>query len=256
MNSGIKALIVDDEALACDMLEYTLQKNVPAVTHIKKVTSAAEAIEQIGVFAPDILFLDIQMPFMNGFELLSKVASNSFSVVFTTAYNKYAITAIRFSALDYLLKPVDAEELKQAVDRHLHRQTEKIFFKELYENFSNNLSQKKSTEYKLALRTNSGIRLVLPSEIIHCDAFNNYTKFVLTDGSSIITTKTIKEYEELLTAHSFIRTHKSHLVNISHIKEITDDSFLILKNGTKIEISRRKKEKVKELFKTHLPGKR
>ena len=238
------------------MLEYTLQKHVPAVMHIKKVTSAAEAIEQIKTFAPDILFLDIQMPFMNGFELLTKVVGHSFSVVFTTAYNKYAITAIRFSALDYLLKPVDTEELKQAVDRHLHRHGEKIFFKELYENFSHNLSQKKTTEYKLALRTNSGIRLLLPSEIIHCDAFNNYSKFFLTDGSSITTTKTIKEYEELLTAHSFIRTHKSHLVNISYIKEITDDSFLILKNGTKIEISRRKKEKVKELFKTYLPGSR
>jgi two-component system, LytTR family, response regulator len=250
MSKGLKALIVDDEALACDMLAYTIEKNVPAITQIKKVTSATEAIECIQGFEPDILFLDIQMPFMNGFELLTRVAQYNFSIIFTTAYNKYAIKAIRFSALDYLLKPVDADELKQATDRHIQRTTEKQFLKELYENFKSNLQNKEEKQYKLALRTNNGIRLVLPSEIMHCYAQNNYTKFFLTDGSTITVTKTIKEYEEILTGYQFIRSHKSHLVNINCIKEITADSFLVLTNGTKLEMSRRRKEDVMELLKT------
>src|SRR6218665_114279 len=198
MKHDLKILIVDDEALACDMLEYLLRHHVPEAGEIKKTTSAAEAIHILQYYQPDILFLDIQMPFMNGFEMLAHLNHHPFSIIFTTAFNRYSIEAIRISALDYLLKPVDADELKSAVQRHIQQDIEKKYYRELYDNFRRNISMNESPHRKIALRTMSGIRLVLPKEIIHCDAINNYTKFYFTDNSTLVISKTIKDFEEML----------------------------------------------------------
>lgn len=249
MKAELKALIIDDEAMACDMLEYLILQHVGSITTIKKATGAAEGLQHIHSFQPDILFLDIQMPFMNGFELLSKIPKQHFSVIFTTAYNKYAIQAIRFSALDYLLKPVDPEELIQAIERYMLQKEDKKQTGELYLNFLENLNKKEGKQFKLALTSSSGLRLASPDEIIHCTGINNYTRFYLTDGTNMMISKTIKEFEELLADYGFIRTHKSHLVNIAYIKEIKNDNVIILKNGQQVEISRRRLPEVMEVLK-------
>lgn len=249
MKAELKALIIDDEAMACDMLQYLVSTHVPAVTHITKTTSALDALHIIKTLQPELIFLDIQMPFMNGFELLNNVPRHSCSVIFTTAYNKYAIQAIRFSALDYLLKPVDADELKQAVQRYLTQREEKIQVRDLYNGFLENLKQTENKKFKLALPAGSGIRMVTTSEIIHCVGINNYTQFFMTDNTHITVSRTIKEFEELLSDHGFIRTHKSHLVNTSFIVQVKHDNMLVLNNGENIEISRRRRPEVMEVLK-------
>ncbi|MBN8786652.1 MAG: response regulator transcription factor [Terrimonas sp.] len=249
MKAELKALIIDDEAMACDMLEYLISQHISSITSIKKATSAAEGLQLIHSFYPDIIFLDIQMPFMNGFELLSKIPKHYFSVIFTTAYSKYAIQAIRFSALDYLLKPVDKEELIHAVERHIKQGEEKKQVKALYLNFINNLNNREQKQLRLALPSSSGLRIVSPAEIIHCTGINNYTQFHLIDGTNTMVSKTVKEFEEMLSVYGFIRTHKSHLVNRKHIKEIRNDNIIVLNNGQQVEISRRRQHEVMEALK-------
>ena len=249
MNKELKALIIDDEALSADMLEYLIRKNVPAITAVKKATSALEGIDIMKTFQPEIVFLDIQMPFMSGFELLEKFPRPEFSVIFTTAFNKYAITAIRFSALDYLLKPIDADELRQAVARYMEQREQVLHFRELYKNFLDNLKSGESKNYRLALQTHNGIRLVAPSDITRCEGHNNYTHFFLADNTVIVTSKTIKEYEEMLAGHGFLRVHKSHLVNLDHVEELTPEHRLILKNKVSIEVSRRRRPDLVEAMK-------
>ena len=246
MSNQLKALVIDDEALSADLLEYLIRKNVPVIAEVKKATSALEGMEMIKTFQPEILFLDIQMPFMSGFELLEKFPKPDFSVIFTTAYNKYAIKAIRFSALDYLLKPVDADELKQAVGRYMEERQQILQFRELYKNFLDNLKSGESKNYRLALQTHNGIRLVSPSDITRCEGRNNYTHFFLADNTVIVTSKTIKEYEEILSGYNFLRVHKSHLVNLDFVGELTPDHRLILKNKISIEVSRRRRPDVVE----------
>ncbi len=249
MKAELRALIVDDEAMACDMLHYLISSYVPAITQVTKTTSAPDAVQLIKTLQPELVFIDIQMPFMNGFELLNHIPRQSCSVIFTTAYNKYAIRAIRFSALDYLLKPVDANELVQAVDRYIQQREEKIQVRELYNSFLENLRQKETKKFKLALATGSGIRMVAPAEIIHCVGINNYTQFFITGNTSITVSRTIREFDELLSGHGFIRTHKSHLVNISFIREVKNEHTLLLQNGHTIEVSRRRRPGVIEALK-------
>jgi len=248
MNPELKALIIDDEAMACDMLEWLIQKNVPAITQVKKATSATEGVTLIKSFQPHVLFLDIQMPFMTGFDVLAALPKHNFSVIFTTAYNKYAIKAIRFSALDYLLKPVDADELIAAMDRYREKHGEQLQWRELHKNFMENLQQKDAGNFRLALNTIQGIRLLQPDEIMYCKGENNYTHFYLADNKNIVVAKTIKEYESLLTVHSFIRIHKSWLVNRKYVRAITPLNTLLLQNGIELEISRRKRAGVVELI--------
>jgi len=248
-NPAIKALIIDDEALSADMLNYLIEKNVPAISQVKRTTSAMEGLSMIESFKPEILFLDIQMPFLSGFELLAKLPSHPFSVIFTTAFNKYAIKAIRFSALDYLLKPIDADELVQAIDRYLLQKNEKKQSQDLYSNFMNNLQASEGKQYRLALHTHQGLKLVTPQDIIRCEASNNYTIFYLTDNTSITTSKTIKEYEEILSEYNFVRVHKSHLVNLSFVEQLTNKHQLLLSNKTLVDVSRRRKSELLEVLK-------
>jgi two-component system, LytTR family, response regulator len=248
-NPGIKALIIDDEALSADMLNYLIQKNVPSITQVKRTTSALEGLSIIESFKPEILFLDVQMPFLSGFELLAKLPNHPFSVIFTTAYNKYAIKAIRFSALDYLLKPIDADELVQAIERYLQQRNEKKQSQELYSNFMNNLKASEGKQYRLALYSHHGLKLVAPQDIIRCEASNNYTIFYLANNTTITTSKTIKEYEEILGEYNFVRVHKSHLVNLSFVDQLTSKHQLLLTNKTLVDVSRRRKSELMEVLK-------
>jgi two-component system, LytTR family, response regulator len=240
----IKALIVDDEAAAANVLQLMIGRYVPAITELRITTDPAEAISLIQEFKPDLVFLDIVMPSTNGFELLSQVEQAKFEVIFTTAYNEYAIQAIRYSALDYLLKPIDADELKMAVQRFISKQQTGTSFTEMYSNLLYNLQVKEEVDFRLAIPTNDGARFVAPDELIRCEGERNYTWFYLTGNRKHLSAKTIKEYQDILEKQGFLRIHKSHLVNKKYVEYYLGEGAVLLKDKTKLPVSRQRKEEV------------
>ena len=241
-----KILIVDDEAAASNILKMLIEKHIPPAKEIRTCNSPEEALDIIEVWQPHLLMLDIEMPNMNGFDLLNRTGNADFDVIFTTAYDKYAIKAIRFSALDYLLKPVDITELQNAVNKHL---VKKEFYKpkeqqQLVSNLINNLQQKDQSGFKLAVSTSEGVFFFTPSEIIRLEGESNYTRFFFASQKPMIVSRTLKDYEDILADHDFIRAHKSHLVNKKFVKHFDKEGLLWLTDGSHIVVSRRKKEEV------------
>ena len=244
-----RILIVDDEQAASNILKMLIEKHVPATKDIKTCNSPEEALEIIQEWQPNLLMLDIEMPNMNGFDLLNRVGNSDFDVVFTTAYDKYAIKAIRFSALDYLLKPVDIAELQNAINKHIIKKFQPPQEQQkLVSNLINNLQQKDQTGFKLALSTTEGVFFFVPSEIIRLEGESNYTRFYFASQKPMLVSRTLKEYEDILSEYDFIRAHKSHLVNKKFVKHLDKEGLLWLTDGSHIVVSRRKKEEVlKEL---------
>ena len=245
-----RILIVDDEAAASNILKMLIEKHIPAAKEVKTCNSPEEALNIIAEWQPNLLMLDIEMPNMNGFDLLNRTGNADFDVIFTTAYDKYAIKAIRFSALDYLLKPVDITELQNAVNKHL---VKKEFYKpkeqqQLVSNLISNLQQKDQSGFKLAVSTSEGVFFFTPAEIIRLEGESNYTRFYFASQKPMIVSRTLKDYEDILAEHDFIRAHKSHLVNKKFVKHFDKEGLLWLTDGSHIVVSRRKKEEVlKEL---------
>ena len=246
----IRAVIVDDKTAAIELLRWLIRENCPEITAVASAMSVAEALPLIENFEPDILFLDIQMPQETGFDLLAKVKKWNFEVIFTTAFNEYAIQAIRFSALDYLLKPVNGSDLKKAVERFKIKKESVPGSEELYRNFVRNLKQEHNRPLKLALPGINGVEYVLLEDIIRLQAERNYTRLYFTDGKNFLSSKTLAEYEKILRESHFIRVHRSHLVNPAHIKAYLKQGMVVLKDGCEIEVSRRKKEAVGKYLKT------
>lgn len=240
----IKALIIDDEQKASDVLRLMIERFVPQVTQVQTCNDARKAAEFIHQFQPDIIFLDIRMPYLDGFDVLNQVGNKKFKVIFTTAYNEYTIQAIRFSAFDYLLKPVDAEELVNAVNRYAETREELAFQPEQLRNILQNMDAGSAREFRLALPSREGVYFFHPNEIMRCEAFGAYTKFFTQNNKQYLTSKVLGEYEELLAPYGFIRTHKSHLVNKKYISFINNEGLAVLKDNSTVEISRRKKEEV------------
>jgi two-component system LytT family response regulator len=245
----LKVLLIDDEQRATDALRLMIIKTIPEINEVMVCNDAREAAEKIHSFQPGLIFLDIQMPHLNGFEVLEKIPNKNFKIIFTTAYNEYAIQAIRYSAFDYLLKPVDMEELQAAVHRFLEGQEDYKQQYDLLKNIMHNMSAASTEEFRLALPTKEGVHFLLPAEIIRCEALGNYTRFYVTSGKNYLISKTLGEYDTLLASQNFIRTHKSHLVNKKFISFIDHDGFAVLKDNSKIEVSRRRKEEVMEALK-------
>jgi len=241
----LKALIVDDEAKARDILLFHLENSVPQISRIETAGSAREALERIRSFKPDLLFLDIVMPVQDGFDLLNALNTWDFDIIFTTAHDQFAIKAIRFSALDYLLKPIDPDELIAAVSRHLERRSGNQRQPDLYRNFVENLRAPKENEFKLAIPTTDGTYFFRTPEIVRCQADRNYTVFHLTGQRRFISSKTLGEYEEILNGQGFLRVHKSHLVNLDFIDNFLGKDYIRLHDKTEIEVARRRKDDVK-----------
>lgn len=241
----VKALIIDDEQKARSILQHYIQNFVPEITEIKQAESVDAAASMLSEFQPGIVFLDVEMPHKNGFDFLVQVKNPGFDVIFTTAYNQYAIQAIRFSALDYLLKPVDPDELKAAVQRHLEKQVSEQQKKELYKNLVDNIEKKDVREFRIAVPSSDGVHFFEIDDILRLEADRSYTHIHLVNKKPFVASRTLKHFEDMLEDFRFIRTHKSHLVNPRHISRISNDNeFVLLKDGTKVEISRRKKEEV------------
>lgn len=245
----IRILIIDDEASAGNILKLLIEKHIPAEKEIRYCSNPQEALEVIENFHPTLLMLDIEMPHINGFDLLNRIGTWDFDVIFTTAFDKYAIKAIRFSALDYLLKPVDIVDLQNAINRHIvKKQFPPSQQQELVGNLLTNLRQKDHSNFKLALNTMEGVFFFEPADIIRLEGESNYTRFFFTSHKPILVSRTLKEYEDILVDYDFIRAHKSHLVNKRFVKSLDKEGLLWLTDGSHIIVSRRKKEEVlKEL---------
>jgi len=249
-SGGIKVLIIDDELKARNILHHYIVNFIPEITEIQQAASADEAVEILENYQPGIVFLDVEMPHKNGFDFLVQIKEPAFDVIFTTAYNQYAIQAIRFSALDYLLKPVDPDELKAAVMRYSERQESIQQKKELYGNLVQNIEKKEVKDFKIAVPSSDGVHFFKTEDILRLEADKSYTQIHLFNKRPFIASKTLKHFEEMLDEFGFIRTHKSHLVNPRHITRISSDNgFVLLSDGTKVEVSRRKKDEVQQQLK-------
>lgn len=245
----LKALLIDDEQRATDNLQRLIEKFIPGIEQVACCNDARRAAENIHSYDPGLVFLDIRMPYLNGFDILKQVTSKKFKVIFTTAYDEYAIKAIRFSAFDYLLKPIDATELIAAVNRFLKSDSHLMSEAEMFENIDINMQLQYKNSFRLAVRSRDGLYFLMPHEIIHCEGKGNYTEIFATNDRHFLISKTLAEYESLLEPYGFIRTHKSHLVNRIFVSYLDPNGFLVLKNSSKIEMSRRRKSGVMEALK-------
>lgn len=238
----IRAVIVDDEDASRMTLKGLLARYVPDVKIVGEGDDVATGLEVIKQHTPDLVFLDIQMPDGSGFHLLEQIEDIDFNVIFTTAFDQYAIKAIKFSALDYLLKPIVPDDLVKAVAKHNERISNPEFGKS-YQALLENLNPEPR---KIVLHTFEGMHVVDTADIIRCQSDDCYTNFFLQGGKRIIVSKTLKEIDEQLKGKDFMRPHKSHLVNINYIKTVVrnDGGYIVMKDGAEIPISRRKKELV------------
>ncbi len=245
----IKAVIVDDEKRSIEALDRLLARYCENINVIARANGCEKGIEQIKKYRPDVVFLDIQMPDGSGFKLLEEIGDIDFEVIFVTAYDQFAIKAIKFSALDYLLKPVVPKDLKKAVEKVRHKKIigfDNKNIKVLFENIKATNSEPK----KIILSTSEGMHIVNISDILRCESDDYYTKFFFTNGKSLLISKTLKENEELLSGHNFVRPHKSHLVNTAYIKSYMriDGGVIVMSDSSKIPVSRRKREKIIDII--------
>ncbi len=245
----MRAIIVDDESANVEILQVLLAKYCFKVKIVASANQVDEAVNLINLHKPDLLFLDIQMGKSSGFDLLNKLSEKSFEVIFVTAYDNYGIQAVKFAALDYLLKPVIPDELVIAVAKAEEKIKNKIQNEQL--NFL--LQQIKAPEsvvQKIALPQHNEIRYVAVNEIVRCEADNTYTYFFLVNGDKILISKPLKEYSDLLKPQGFLRTHQSHLVNPLFVKSWLkeDGGVLLMNNGDKISVSKANRESVKSVL--------
>lgn len=237
----IRAVIIDDIPEAVSVLKSDLENycvNIEVVGSAGGVVTGAKLIKEE---KPDLVFLDIQMPDGSGFDLLEILPETNFKLIFTTASDEFAVKAFKFSAVDYLLKPIDPDELMDAVSRIEDQNEPAQRIDLLKENFS--------APKRIALNTLEKIHIVKVEEILRCESNINYTMFYFTDGTKLLVTKTLKEFDKLLGEHQFIRVHQSHLINANFIKEfIKSDGYIIMNDGTKVPVSTRKKQVLMDMI--------
>ena len=246
----LRAVIVDDEPNNIGNLSILLGRHCPEVEITGQAENADDAKQLILEQDPDLVFLDIQMPGKSGFDLLRELNDHSFEIVFITAYDKYGIQAVKFAAIDYLLKPINVEELKAAMKKVVGRASTKHNNLQL-ENLLHLLNERNNRRlHRIALQGSRETRFVEPEKIIRCEASNNYTTFFLTDGTRIVTSRPIFEYEELLKEYDFVRPHQSHLINKRFIRSWVKEvgGYLLLDNDFPVPVSRAKREEMKRLF--------
>src|SRR5688572_3299056 len=238
----LKALIVDDEPKARENLQILLHDFVEGVEAVGLCENIAEATEAVRAHAPDVVFLDIQLQRETGFDLLTRLKEINFEVIFTTAYSEYAIKAFKFSAIDYLLKPIDIEELKRAVAKVEKRKDDTIGSR--LNELMNNLKTNSVENYKLALPTSDGLVFIKMLDIIYCEASSNYTEITLADGKKYVVSRTLKEYEDLLEGYNFYRIHNSYLINLNAIKKYVrgDGGYVVMSDDKSLDVSKRKKD--------------
>lgn len=244
----IRTIIIDDEKSSRETLSAFLKMYCPEIDLIAEADSAEQGIELLNKHAPDLLFLDVELPLGSGFDLLEAIDHTDFDVIFTTAHDQYALQAIKVCALDYLLKPINLAELKSAISKITmdNRKTSGSQLSTFVENVGN-INKQLS---KIVLPTIDGFEVVHVNNIVRCQADKNYTIFVLENKTKVMVSKTLKEYEEMLTDFDFIRVHQSHLVNASHVQRYIKGTggYVKMSDDSIIEVSRRKKELLMQRF--------
>jgi two-component system LytT family response regulator len=248
----IKAIIVDDELDCCETIAALLDSFCPDVELTGIYHNGAEALPIIRQKKPDLVFLDVEMPKMNCFEMLEHLPQVNFDIIFTTSYDQYALKAIRFSAIDYLLKPIDREELQKAVQKVRMRSQRNI--SQQVEILMQKLHHPTKPVGKIALPTMEGLQMIPVDSIISCESDSNYTILLLKNRKKLIVSTTLKEIEEVLEDHSFVRVHRSNLVNLNEVERYVkgEGGYLIMSDGSSIDVSRNRKE---QLMKQLLPNK-
>ena len=248
----LKAIIVDDEPYCSETLVTLLGEYCPDVEVVGVCQNGVDAIAAIRQFSPDLVFLDVEMPKMNGFEMLEQLPAVNFEIIFATSYDQYALKAIRFSAIDYLLKPIDQEELVKAVQKVVHR-TQKPITQQL-EILLQKIHHPATPISKMAMRTMEGLQMIQVDQIISCESDSNYTILHLKDKKKKVVSSTLKEIEELLEDHSFSRVHRCYLINLNEIEKYVkgEGGYLIMSDGSTVDVSRNKKD---ILLKRLQPGK-
>jgi two-component system, LytTR family, response regulator len=238
----LTAFIVDDEAKGRLALREKLTTYCSEVSIVGEAVDGPAAIQGILQLQPQLIFLDIEMPQMNGFEMLNALPEKNFHIIFTTAYDQYAIQAIRYAAFDYLLKPVDIEELQLAIAKLTQKQS--IETKRQVEVLQQNIRQPIRQWTKLAIPTLDGVVFYDIQKIVHLEASSNYTNIFLDDQTKITASKTLKEFEEMLPMDLFFRTHHSHMINLSYVKRYIkgDGGQIELTTGKYVDLARRKKD--------------
>jgi len=242
----IKAVIIDDEQNCIDSLAFDLQKHCKEIELLETFTSPKQGLLAIKKYKPDLVFLDVQMPWMSGFEMLELLDEIDFAIIFTTAFDQFAAKAFRISAIDYLLKPVDVHDLQEAVKKAM----EKIQQKSGVENIANLLQNIKKPEVnqRIAVPGREGYEFIEVGKIIYAQAEGSYTHVFLNDKRKLIISKTLSDIEEMLPAENFQRIHHSTLVNLAHVTHLfkTDGGFVVLDNGEKLVVSKSKKDSLME----------
>lgn len=244
---SIRSFIVDDEPHNIENLIYLLQTHCPEVEVVGSATCVKEALSSIQSLKPNLLFLDIRLNNETGFDLLQQIVYEKTAVIFITAFDQYGVQAIKYAALDYLLKPVDSDELSKAV----RKAAETLLYKTQNEQLHFLVQELSSGKTKkIALPTQQEIRYVALSSIVRCEASNNYTFIILDNDEKILIAKTLKEYADILPPTDFLRTHQSHLVNRSYIRSWLkeDGGMLLLNNGTSIPVSRVNRDRIKAIL--------
>lgn len=237
----IKCLIIDDDAFIRELLQDKLEQYFPEVEILATASSGGEGLQKIALHKPNLIFLDVEMTDMTGFEMLAQLSDITFQSIFITSYSHYAIKAIRFNALDYLLKPIDLGELKRAVKRCKSRVSSQIP-KENLSMAIQNLSSKQVGDHLLILKTQDGDLKLAVKDIVRIEGDRNYSYIHLNNGSKKLVSKTLSVLEELLDSKGFFRCHRSHIINADYISNYSGGLTLITTDYGKIPISRRKKQ--------------
>lgn len=237
----LKAVLIDDELNSIDVLKILIAQYCPNVNVIGTAQDASSGSKLINHCEPDLVFLDIEMPSASGFDMLDRISKKNFQTIFITAYDHYALRAIKYYTLDYLLKPVDIDELVSAV----HKAEEKMRHEYTYSALD--IVKKyinRETTSKIAIPTANGLQFVGIADIVRCEADGNYTRMHVLGNQNYLITRTLKDYEELLASHNFIRIHHAHLINLAHIEKYVkgEGGYVIMTDGSVVDISKRKKQ--------------
>ena len=240
----IRAVLIDDEKNALEMLEWQLHTYCPQVQIVAICDSADKGIAAIHHHHPELLFLDIEMPKRNGFEVLQAFPSPSIETIFTTAYNQFAIKAFRFAALDYLLKPIDADDLVSSLKRYQHKSDNS--FKQQLDMLMQHYSQPHVLPEKVSFATQQAVHFIRPETIMYCESDGNYTTLYFVNHTKLVVSKSLKEVEEVLTHYNFLRIHNSFIINLKHVSRYVkaEGGSIEMTNGSQLPVSRQRKDDV------------
>ena len=248
----LKAFIIDDENVSAELLDLKIKKAAPDVIITGIFNSAAKALEALEQGEPDVIFLDIEMPGMDGITFAKNLDAENTEIIFTTAFDQYAIEAVRLNALDYLLKPIGEQDLNLALLRLRAKLVEKEKIKATHslENLFLKMQALNTQFNKIAIATLEGILFIPVKEIIRVESLNNYSKLYLITGKNIVASKTLKLIEEMLTPYRFFRPHKSHLINLDYITKYVrgEGGMIIMADGSEVDVSRQRKQDFMKVF--------